>query len=243
MTVHTAVKRARAPKGRIAAALAYDAPISATLLTTFQFFLVSVSFIVGVAPAIAFTLLVGWQMTHLAIWLGAASLVTVVPAVYGVLAASRRQLVVTGELHAGREFWRSFVFAFRSLWWLCIAVPVLVIVLAYDYAVLGGSDIALLTAGAAAIAGALLVIGLCLVAVDSGEIRPWPLLVTTVRAIGRRPHVALSWGLLVAVGIGVTMMPLVGVTAMLFAPSAVGAALVICSTTLGFTRHLQETRS
>ena len=243
MTTHSASRKSARAHGRIASVLAYDGAVATTLLKAFQFFVLSVSFVAGIAPAIVFSLLVGWQNTHLAIWLGAASVLTIVPAAYGALAAAQRELLVPGGSRAGREFWHSFAFAFRRLWWLAASAVALTLVLAYDFAITGGDDAALLAMAAAAIAAALLTVGACCVAIDTGCTSAVDLIVSTVRSIARRPHIALSWGMLIALGMVSITIPVIGTAATLFAPAVVAAAIVICNTTLGFAREPEEPRS
>jgi len=53
-----------------------------------------------------------------------------------------------------------------------------------------------------------------------------------VRAIVRRPHIALSWLLLIGVGLAATALPLIGPAIALFLPAAVGAGIHICNDAL-----------
>jgi hypothetical protein len=68
--------------------LGYDGVIATLLLGAFQFFLVSLWFIACMTPVLAFQALVGWQSTHLALWLGAASLSTAAPALQALVTAA-----------------------------------------------------------------------------------------------------------------------------------------------------------
>ncbi|HMR49727.1 MAG TPA: hypothetical protein PKE40_10640 [Arachnia sp.] len=219
---------------RVAALFAYDGWISAALLRAFQFFLVAVSFLVCLAPLALFHALVGWQPTHLALWLGAAAVLPVVPATYGALDMAQRVLLVSGGSGAGRGFWRSFATATRSLWWLAAAVSGAVLVIGYDLALLGSSDAVFLVAVLAIAALVVLVVGVCSVAPVQPAAGPRVLMVAAVRAIAARPHIALCWLLLSAVGVAAAFLPLIGGAVALFAPALVACAITICNVSLRF---------
>ncbi|WP_442576375.1 hypothetical protein ACSBPH_04350 [Microbacterium sp. F51-2R] len=240
MTTHP-VTRGPSPKvGRIIAMLAYDGPIATALLRVFQFFLVAVSFVACLAPVLLFDALVGWQPTHLALWLGAASLLPVAPAVLGALSAARRVLLVSGGTGPARTFWRGFARGVRSLWWLAAAMSAAVLVIGYDLALMGDSDTMLLFATLGLSLLLVLVVGISSVAESSATTRPRALTVAAVRAIIARPHVALSWVLLIAAGVGASILPMIGGTVALFAPALVASAIVICNRTLNFIADDKE---
>jgi hypothetical protein len=209
----------------------------------FQFFLVAVSFLACLAPALLFDALVGWQPTHLALWLGAASLFPVSPAVLGALTAARRVLLVSGETGSARTFWRGFVRGARSLWWLTAGASGAVLVIGYDLALFGDSDAVLLVAVTGLAMLLVLVVGISSVAEACAITYPRALLVAAVQAIIARPHVALSWLLLIAAGVGASMLPVLGGTVALFAPALVACAIVICNRTLNFVADDKESSS
>jgi len=232
MTATATPPNAGGAVARVRAILALDGPLAALLLTVFQYFLVSVSFIGCLVPAFAFEALVGWQATHLALWLGALSLLPLVPAGYALLRSSRRLLAERGDARAGRQFWRSFAQGCRMLWWAALAQTVVVLLLAYDFALFGSSDaVMLLVMGAAALAAAVLV-GVCIVAAARGVQRPIETIAVAVRVMARRPHIALSWLLLIALGLAATTLPLAGAALPLFLPALLGVGIHVCNDAL-----------
>jgi hypothetical protein len=222
--------------GRTGALLAYDGPISTALLKIFQFFLVSVSFLACLAPAIAFTLLVGWQLTHLAVWLGALSLLLLAPAVVALLDATQRGLLEAPAPggSAARQYWGAFAGACRRLWWCAVGTSAATVFLAYDLALIGGSDAGLLAIVVLAALLWIVLVGVAVVAVQSPALAPLALLAAAGRAMILRPHVALSWPALTALGVALAAVPAIGTSFLLFAPALIAAAIVICNTTMGF---------
>lgn len=231
MTAQTPSKPVSA-LGRLRGLAALEGPLATAVLTVFQYFLVSVSFWGCLVPTFAFLALVGWQPTHVALWLGALSLLPVVPAVYALLRSSRRLLAERAEARAGRVFWTSFAGACRTLAWAALAVGVLVLLLAYDLALVGASDAMLLFAVGTAVVVLVLVIGICAVAATRSEYRPMDVTTAAVKAIARRPHVALSWLLLVGLGIAAMTLPVVGSALAMFLPALLGVGIHICNDAL-----------
>ncbi|MDQ7879764.1 hypothetical protein Q9R08_17360 [Microbacterium sp. QXD-8] len=218
--------------GRLRGLAALEGPLATTVLTVFQYFLVSVSFWGCLVPAFAFLALVGWQPTHVALWLGALSLLPVVPAVYALLRSSRRLLAERGTARAGRVFWTSFAQACRTLAWAALSVGVLALLLAYDLALFGASDAMLLFAVGVAVVVLVLVIGICAATARRSEHRPIDVTTAAVKAIARRPHVALSWLLLVALGIGAMTLPVIGSALAMFLPALLAVGIHICNDAL-----------
>jgi hypothetical protein len=235
---------APSPRGsgaRVRALLALDGPIATLLLTTFQFFLVSVSFVGCLVPALLFTALVGWQSTHLAVWLGALSLLPLAPAVYALLRSARRLLIDRSDAHAAREFWISFAHGCRTLAWAAIAVCVLAVLLGYDLALFGASGAMALLIACAAAASAALLIAVCAVAAARDDHHAVELLTAAVKAIARRPHVALSWLLLTVIGVVALAVPVIGPPLALFLPALLGVGIHICNDALRLSLN-DETR-
>ena len=232
MTAHPIAPRPVRKTRRITALLAYDGPIATALLRIFQFFLVAVSFIACLVPALVFQALVGWQGTHLALWLGAASVLPLAPAVFAALVAAG-VLLAPGETGAGRSYWRAFALGVRSLWWLALGLSLGVLLVGYDVALLGGSDSVLLFAVVVLALLLVLVVGISSMAAIHSPARP--LIVASVRATAARPHLALSWLLLIGVGVGASMLPVIGGAIALFAPALVACGIVICNRALNFS--------
>ena len=220
---------------RLRSVLALDGAAAQLMLTVFQYFVVSASFAACLAPAVAFSLLVGWQPTHLSLWLGASSLLPVVPAVYALLRSTRRLLAERADAGAGREFWRSFARGARTLAWAALASSGLVLLLGYDLALFGGSDAMLLFAAASAAIVLALVIGVCAVAAARDGGSPVELVTAAAKAIARRPHVALSWLLMLGLGVALAALPVIGAPFALFLPALLGVGIHICNDALRFS--------
>ncbi|MGU3646265.1 hypothetical protein ACLBXX_14960 [Microbacterium sp. C23T] len=243
MTVSNTSSRTAGVGPRMRAILALDGPLAGTVLAIFQYFVVSVSFLGCLSPALAFTALVGWQSTHLAIWLGAASLLPLVPAMYALLRSTRRLLAERGEARAGGVFWRSFASGCRSLAWAAIAASAVVLLLAYDFALFGGSDAMLLfvaAAGAASLAFFIAVAVLAAAAKD--EYGAVALATAAAKVIARRPHIVLSGLLLTGLGVAALALPMVGPPLALFLPALLGVSIHICNDALRLPL-IDETRN
>jgi|GEM_PF-1305884 len=262
---------------RARAMIALDGALAATVLAVFGYFTVSVSFLGCLVPLFAFTTLVGWQATHLAVWLGAASLLPIAPAVYALLRATRLLLAERGEARAARESWTAFAEGCRHLWWAAVGVSAVALILGYDLALFGGADAVLLLAAVGAALAVALLIGVCVVrgsvstvnagvssAGDGAPSAGRPVagfrslsergtsetkrlertsyagaldtLTAAAKAIARRPHIALSWLLLIGLGLAATAIPLLGPALALFLPALLGAGIHICNDALRLTR-------
>jgi hypothetical protein len=208
--------------------LGYDGVIATLLLGAFQFFLVSLSFIACLTPALAFQALVGWQSTHLALWLGAASLSTAAPALQALVTAAAPLL--RGDRAAG-AFWRGFADAVRTRRAIALLPSAAALVLGYDVALLGADGAVLL--GATAIAALVSAVVIAVSFLDS-PLRGAALLIAAVRIVMLRPHLALAWLLLAALAILATTLPVIGAVAWLSAPALAAVAAEICNRSLGF---------
>ncbi|MDQ0615091.1 hypothetical protein QF046_002732 [Microbacterium sp. W4I4] len=228
--------RATRRPGRIARVLGYEGPVAAMMLGAFACFLASASFLASLLPAIAFQALVGWQSTHLAIWLGALSLSTAFPAV-------RALLVVAGAIldegiataRVDRLYWRTLAGAFRDQPWAAGILPVAAVVLGYDLALMGSSDTVFLIVWAAVLVIVAFLIGLASSTAPSGERTALELVAHTAVAIARRPHVALAWLLIVALTAAATVLPVLGALAVLLLPAVSAVGIVMCNRALGFS--------
>lgn len=205
-----------------------EGPVARTALVVWFAFLTSVCFLVLLLPYLAFERLVGWQPTHLAVWLGAVSLAPVAPAARGLLGAVHA--LVEEREHPGRPVGRFFSgigaasAGLRRAWW---AVPVLALLLGYDAAIYGhGTPAVPVLVAVAALAVAVLVVAATVLDVHgSGTQHWWP----TVRAAGglvlRRPLVALAWLVLGVLAVLVSGTPLVGPSLALVVPAAWAGAV------------------
>lgn len=232
MTAAPASSRATGVGGRVRALFALEGRVATTMLTVFQYFIVSASFTACIVPAVLFDVLIGWQPTHLALWLGAASLLPLAPGLYALLRSTRRLLGEGADAQAGRLYWASFRNGCRTLAWAAAGASAIVLLLGYDLALFGDSDAILLFAAGAAAVLIVLLISVCVVSVAKTSHRPVETLTLAVRTVARRPHVALSWLLLIVLGVGVAALPLIGAAVALFLPALLGAAIHICNDAL-----------
>lgn len=215
---------------RVGRLLGYDGVIATLLLGAFRYFLVSLSFVACLVPQLAFAALVGWQATHLALWLGAAALLPLVPALHGLVRAGAALL--DSDPHPARAFWRGFADAVRFRWGTVLALGAAVLVLGYDIALLGGDAAVLLGALAvAAVAAAVLVSAAFL---SDSPLRGVAYALAAARIVMRRPHLALVWTMLAALAALATSLPVVGAVAWFAAPALAAVAATICTRTLGF---------
>lgn len=221
---------------RIGRLLGYDGVIATLLLAVFRCFLVSLSFVVCLLPALAFQALIGWQATHLALWLGSVSLLTVAPALQAlVLAASP---LLDGDARPVRAFWRGFADAARTRTGTATLPTVAALVLGYDVALLGADGPVLL--GAAAVGAVAVAVVLSAAFLAASPLRGTALLIAAVRVIVLRPHLALAWLLLAALAVGAATLPVVGAVAWLFAPALAAVAAVVCNRSLGFEKAREQ---
>lgn len=217
---------------RLGRLLGYDGVIATLLLGAFRYFLVSLSFVACLAPVLAFQALVGWQATHVALWLGAAAVLPVAPALHGLTEASAALL--DAEPHAARIFWREFADAVRHRWGSALALSVAVLVLGYDIALLGADAGVLL--GAVAVAAAVVAIVVAAAFLSDSPLRGTAYALAAARIVLQRPHLALVWLLLAALAALATSLPVVGAVAWLSTPALAAVAATICTRTLGFDR-------
>ncbi|CAH0148793.1 hypothetical protein SRABI98_00733 [Microbacterium sp. Bi98] len=218
--------------GRLRALVAMDGRVAHTMSAVFQYFIVSISFLGCFAPAAVFTITIGWQPTHLAIWAASASLLPLLPATFALLCSTRVLITDPVDAHAGRVFWVAFIRGCRSLVWAAAGLSAIVLVLNYDLALFHDSHAMLLFIAGAAAVLAVLVIAICVVAAAETANGAISTLSLAMRAVARRPHIALSWLLLIGLGAGIASLPLIGAPVALFLPALLGAAIHICNDAL-----------
>lgn len=226
---------------RIGRILGYDGPVATMMLSGFQYFLVSASFVACLAPTLLFHALVGWQATHLALWLGAASLLTIVPGMQALIVAAHRLL--DRRAHAGRAFWATFADAARSRWGAAALLSGGVVVLGYDIVLLGSDAAVLLGAAACAALVLALLLASCFAVAEGSRLHGLALGLAAGRLVLLRPHLALAWLLLAGLAAVATTLPVIGAVAWLSAPALAAVAAVICNRTLGFGGARERTGS
>lgn len=235
--------------------VALDGPVARTALLWWYAFVVSLCLLLAFTPYLLFERLVGWQPSHLAIWLGAASLAPAGPALCGLLGAMR--VLVGDREYPGRPV-RQFVGAVRAgaprlrRWWG--AAPAAALFLGYDavlyreavpaapalVAVVGVLITVLLVgvtvvagAGAGAGAGAAADADAGGTAGAGGEgLRS--VAHATLSSFLRRPLVPLAWLALLVGAVLLTRLPVVGPSLVLFAPAGWAGAVDVVNRAWGF---------
>lgn len=220
---------------RVGSWLAPEGRLSRMLLTILQHFESSALFVVCLMPALAFHALVGWQPTHLAVWLGVASLVPAGPGLFALLAVSRDFLAENGYPgHGIRRFSAAFVRGLDRLatWWALTAF--LGLLLAYNLAIAGASDavlvgsIVLLACICATTVGASVAV---LTGADAGLLS---LLAAVATVAIRRPHVVLTW-ILIGVTTGLAcLLPVIGTSLALVLPGLAATAVLVVNAMTGY---------
>lgn len=217
---------------RLGRLLGYDGVIATLLLGAFRYFLVSLSFVVCLVPMIAFQALVGWQATHIALWLGASAVLPVAPALHGLTQAAAALL--DSETHVAHTFWRAFVDAVRHRWGSALALSAAALVLGYDIALLGADAGVLLGAVVAGAVVAAIVVAAAFL--SESPLRGAVFALAAARVVLQRPHLALVWLLLAALAALATSLPVIGAVAWFSTPALAAVAATICTRTLGFDR-------
>lgn len=229
-----ALRRGPSRAGRRAASLlGYDGIIATMLMRILSIFVVSVSFLACLVPAVLFQLVVGWQGTHLALWLGALSVLPLFPAVSAVIAAAGQRLLLEEADGAGRVFWSSFARASRTQWPVSLAVSAVILVLAYDFVLFGSHDAAFIAIAVALAMVVVLIIAVASAAANDPSLGRRTVVVRAVRAVARRPHIGLCWLLLIAAAGAASTLPIVGGAVVLSAPALVACGVVVCNRALG----------
>ncbi|MGJ0389843.1 hypothetical protein [Microbacterium sp. CGR1] len=217
---------------RLGRLLGYDGVIATLLLGAFHYFLVSLSFVICLVPLLVFQSLVGWQATHIALWLGAAAVLPVAPALHGLTTAAAALL--DSETHVAQTFWRAFADAVRHRWGSALALSAAALVLGYDIALLGADAGVLL--GAVAVAAVVAAIVVAAAFLSDSPLRGAAYALAAARIVLQRPHLALVWLLLAALAGLATSLPVIGAVAWLSTPALAAVAATICTRTLGFDR-------
>jgi len=218
---------------------AYDGLIGRLLLSIFQFFIVSVQFLATALLAALYDRLVGWQATHVAVWLGALALLPIGPGVYAVLAAMRDFLAEGGYPGAPiRRFWRAYRDGATRLWWWWLGATAFAVLLGYNAALYGESAavFAGIVIGAAVVAAAS--VAVCCAVLLGARGRPLQLLTAAFGAATVRPHAVLAWLFLLVAAAGAAAIPVIGPSLVPFLPALAGWAILIVNSATGFDAKL-----
>lgn len=201
---------------------ALDGTFAKALNGAFQVFVVSVGVILAALPYFAFEALVGWQPTHVAVWLGSLSLLPLGPGVAAALASQTAWLRgVKPTLDLPLRFFRTFVDVARrgALWWLLQSF--FIAMLSYNGFLFAASDLAFVAvvAGFAVLVAWSLQVGLEL-ARDT-DASGLALIASAGRSLARAPHLALAGLIVVFLGAMVVSIPAIGPSLGLLVPGAV----------------------
>lgn len=225
---------------RIGGVLAPEGRVARMLLTILQHVQTSALGLVCLAPAFAFHALVGWQPTHLAVWLGVAAFLPAGPAAFAMLSQARDFLAEGGYPGSGvRRFAASWLRGARELaaWWLLTGFFGLM--LAYNLALYPASDsvLAASVTGLAALVAAT--VGLSCHCLLHGSLGLLARLTSVLAVWLRRPHVVLAQVLLVLLaGLG-TLLPVVGPSLALFLPGLAAMGILVVNAMSGFDEQLK----
>ena len=214
---------------------AYDGLIGRLLLSIFQFFIVSVQFLATALLAALYDRFVGWQATHVAVWLGALAVLPIGPGVYAVLAAMRDFLAEGGYPGAPiRRFWRAYRDGATRLWWWWLGATAFAVLLAYNAALYGetGAVVAGIIIGAALVVVAS--VAICCAVLLGVRGRPLQLAAVAFGSAALRPHVVLVWLFLLVAAAGASAIPVIGPSLALFLPALAGWAVLIVNAATGF---------
>lgn len=204
-----------------------DGPVAQTALVVWTVFVTSSCFLLACLPYLIFEVLVGWQPSHLALLLGSLTMAPVAPALCGLLVSTRA--MVDGRGYPRRPAHRFYLAirdsspAQRQLW---LALPVLVLFLAYDLALYAGKTpvVATMVALVGVLTG-IVVIGGSTIPTPGQNLRG--MLTTVLTSLARHPLLPLTWLFLLAAAVLLTRVPLLGPSLGLFLPGAWAAAVEV----------------
>lgn len=219
---------------------AYDGRLARVLLAVFQFFAVSVLFLLTALPTLMVDQVSG-SVSHAAIWLGAVASLPVGPGVYAVLAAMRGFIAEGGyQGSLFRRFWWDFATGAMRLRWLWAGTAAIELLLAYNAALYGGGDGAFLAVMAGGALVALAAVAVCCVALQGASGRPLEVLTLALHAAAARPLAPLAWLAVLVTALAATQLPVFGANLALFLPALAAWAVLTANRRLGFDRKAAE---
>ncbi|NMM94432.1 hypothetical protein G1C95_1619 [Bifidobacterium sp. DSM 109957] len=224
--------------GKLLGVLSYDSAVSQTLLNVWAVFVIAVLGWLFLLPQVAFILLVGWQPTHVAVWLGVLSLIPIGPGLTAIFAASRAVLAERGYPgHLTRTFFASIRQASRGqiLVWAIASVAELFV--AYDIALFGTAPSVFVPAVALAMLMAVLLMASAATEPTTPHgtvlsLREYMAAMLVV--VARKVYVPLTWLFLLIVVAMLSRIPLVGSMLLLFAPGLWGLLAALVTTMFRF---------
>jgi hypothetical protein len=220
---------------------AYDGRLARVLLSVFQFFAVSVLFLLTALPAVMFDAAVSsaaaGRASHPAIWLGVLTALPIGPGAYAALSGMRDFIAERGYPGSPfRRFWKAFgagAVQLRRMWAGSAGLGLL---LAYNAALYGASDRAFLAVMAGGALVAVAVVSVCCVALQGVPGRPLAVLTLALHAAAARPLAPLAWLAVLVAALAATQLPLFGPNLALFLPAACAWAILSVNKAVGFDR-------
>lgn len=219
---------------------AYDGRLSRVLLSVFQFFAVSVLFLLTALPAVAFDAAVssaGAGRSHPAIWLGVLTALPIGPGAYAALSGMHGFIAEGGYTGSPfRRFWNAFAAGALQLRRLWAGSAGLGLLLAYNAALYGASDRAFLAVMAGSALVAVAVVSVCCVALQGASGRPLAVLTIALQAAAARPLAPLAWLAALVAALAATQLPVFGPNLALFLPAACAWVVLAVNKAVGFDR-------
>lgn len=224
--------------GRI---LAPDARVAQVLLTIYQHVQASSLMLVTLLPALAFHVLVGWQPTHLAIWLGVISMLTAGPGLFALFSVTADFLAICAYPGSGfKRFFQAFARGAIALWQWWLTAGMLGLLMAYNLALYGQSDGVFMAVLAGIALLAAVSVGLSCSQLQAPQ-RRW--LATVARlgsSVARRPHALLTWLFLIVITVAAVWIPVIGPSMPLIAPALAAMTALLVNGATGFHAMMTE---
>lgn len=224
--------------GKLLGVFSYDSAVSQTLLNVWAVFVIAVLGWLFLLPQVAFILLVGWQPTHVAVWLGILSLIPIGPGLRGLFAASRAVLAERSYPgHLARTFFFSIRQASRGQILVWVAASVAELFVAYDIALFGTTPSVFVPAVGLAILVAVLLMASAATepATPHGTVLSLrEYMAAMLIVVARKVYVPLTWLFLLIVVAMLSRIPLVGSMLLLFAPGLWGLLAALVATMFRF---------
>lgn len=218
------------------ALFAYDGRLARALLAVFQFFAVSVLFLLTALPALVLDQASG-SVSHAAIWLGVLAALPIGPGAYAALSSMRGFIAERGYPGSPlRRFGKAFAEGTVRLCWLWAGAAGIGLLLAYNAALYGSDDGAFLAVSALGALVAVAAIAVCCVALQGASGRPLAVLTLALHAATARPLAPAAWLAVLVTALAATQLPVFGANLALFLPAVGAWAILSVNKAVGFDR-------
>lgn len=213
----------------------FDSPVSQAILCVWQVFVNGALLWFAAIPYLAFDLMVGWQPSHGAIWLGCAAAFPLLPALTGLMSVSADMAEQRGYVGATvRRFIAAIVKAprgIKKLWALCFAAMVC---MAYDIALFPGAAGMSISAVVVFAIMILVLIAVSILDRREGHASLRGTVTYAVACLVRKPYLPLVWCFVLALAIAISFLPIVGSCWLVFAPGVCGIVIAVVNWSTGF---------